>query len=97
MLKTDTSDGLTFQDWQASGAEKAEAHDYSGALKLWNRALTLSPNQAALHEMKSQACLLAQNLIVTETCSKMLLLMHNMQLSSVLDSTLCFIGGKRNN
>ena len=39
---------------QASGNERAEAQDYSGAIKFWNRALLLTPDKAALHEMKAQ-------------------------------------------
>ena len=42
---------LTIQD---EGFEKAEAKEFSAAIRLWDMALKLRPQYAALHEMKSQ-------------------------------------------
>ena len=39
---------------QDEGFEKAEAKEFSAAIRLWDMALKLRPQYAALHEMKSQ-------------------------------------------
>ena len=46
---------LTIQD---EGFEKAEGKEYSSAIRLWDMALKLRPQYAALHEMKAQVWLI---------------------------------------
>lgn len=53
-LQKDCKRVSKFDVGQASGAKKAEAGDFSGAIKMWNRALDYSPGRSALHEMKAQ-------------------------------------------
>lgn len=39
---------------QAQGQERAEQADYSAALRLWHQASLLTPEDATLHEQRSQ-------------------------------------------
>ena len=59
---------------QASGNERAEANDYSGAIKLWNRALLLTPDRAVLHEMKAQVFIPSSLLTILCRSARRLLL-----------------------
>ncbi|CAL5221617.1 g3837 [Coccomyxa viridis] len=45
------------QKLKDEGFEKAEGKEYSSAIRLWDMALKLRPQYAALHEMKAQVFL----------------------------------------
>jgi len=42
---------------QEEGNKRAEASEYSAAVRLWDRALLYAPKRAVLHELKSQVLL----------------------------------------
>ncbi len=55
---------------QEEGNLRAEASDFSAAVRLWDRALLYAPRRAALHELKSHVLL---HFLLPATCHMHLL------------------------